>query len=119
MSRSLMNRAGSFTVSRLIIEQYPDLVLALMARCIVVKAEMLCAQDAIEYTALSADFREVQRYAGLPNYTPVFRDGQFDHWETGSCPWLTDHSADPRKAELSKDAEALLRAISKSGSCHG
>ena len=62
-------RVGTFTIARKYIDQAPADVLAVMAKVIVVRMEYLYQQDAMEYTALSPEFEELEPGTKPPCYS--------------------------------------------------
>jgi hypothetical protein len=64
-------RRGVFRLPVSTIEREPDVALEIMGRCIIVRAEMLMICDAVEYHAVSDEFREVQVGEKIPEYTWV------------------------------------------------
>lgn len=61
-------RVGKFMISRDAVERDPLKVLAIMARCIVVRCEMLYQEQAFEYVAYSWDFMELEEGKQVPEY---------------------------------------------------
>ena len=68
-------RIGRFAMRREIVEQDPETARAIMARCIVVRCEMMYAHDTLEYVALSPDFDEVPQGAIVPEYDVIISGG--------------------------------------------
>jgi len=68
-------RLGKFTISSMMIERSPEIVRAVMGRCIIVRCEMLFEFDALEYVAISPDFDEVQPGMISPKYDVITDNG--------------------------------------------
>lgn len=65
----ISRRIGRFIIPRRIITDEPQLVMSeVMARCIVVRAEMMWENGAIEYLAQSPDFEPVRLGTAAPFY---------------------------------------------------
>jgi hypothetical protein len=62
------NRKGRFKIGHIVIKNYPETVLKIMGQCIIIKAESMYAYDAIEYYALSKNFRKLKEGAPIPEY---------------------------------------------------
>ena len=61
-------RYGRFNIPRRLLDTDYDGVLKVMSKCVVVRAEMLMDQDAIEYIAISSEFDPVEKYSISPEY---------------------------------------------------
>lgn len=64
----LYYRRGKFRISLGFLRQSTDTVMALMSKFIVIRAEMLFGEDAIDYTALSPLFDMVEEGHTIPEY---------------------------------------------------
>lgn len=58
--KELRSRIGRFYLSRRLVEERPDLIMKLMGKLIIVRAECLFWNDEMEYLALCSDFPVVQ-----------------------------------------------------------
>lgn len=83
MSRS--RRLGIFKIPCDSIEKRPDETRAALATCIVVRAESLYHEDAIEYVAISEHFEEIPLGTRPPEYKCILRTEDkkpvFDCWQ--------------------------------------
>ncbi len=68
---------GRFQISRTIIEEEPWIARCVMSRCIILRAEMLYAEDAIEYWAISDMFEEVEPSFVTPFYEIIIDEITF------------------------------------------
>lgn len=68
-------RIGHFALSRELVERHPEMARAVMGRCVVVRCEMMYANDALEYMALSPDFDEVPPGMTVPLYDVLIIEG--------------------------------------------
>ncbi|MCK5643250.1 MAG: hypothetical protein KAJ19_20745 [Gammaproteobacteria bacterium] len=65
----LMDRPGRFKLNVGVLETDPDVAMKIMARCIIVRAEQLWHERAIEYRAYSLDFEKHELYGSpIPEY---------------------------------------------------
>lgn len=64
-------RLGKFTINSVMIERNPEIVRAVMGRCIIVRCEMLFEIDALEYVAISPFFDVVDRGTLSPEYDVI------------------------------------------------
>jgi hypothetical protein len=62
------NQLGRFRIENALIQDYPELVMSIMSRMIIVRAEQMWIYDAIEYQAISSDFYEVAKGERIPSY---------------------------------------------------
>lgn len=62
---------GKFSIGRKLIDDHFDVVLEAMKDIVVVRAEYMYNSDAIEYTALSRNFRELEAGETTPIYTLI------------------------------------------------
>lgn len=53
---SMRDRVGRFFVSRVLVDDNPEMILPVMARCVVVDCKLHFVNDKFEYVALSPDF---------------------------------------------------------------
>jgi hypothetical protein len=77
---SLRKRVGKFRVSMNMIKTWPASVMTLMAKCVILRAEMLAISDEMEYLVVSPELPEVSADRDVPSYAPVFRCDK--HWRT-------------------------------------
>jgi len=73
MDADIGSRFGRFHIARGYINDYPDEVLVIMARCIILRAEVLWTPDVVEYVAISQEFEKA-----TPNCDPPFYVWQMD-----------------------------------------
>ena len=71
----LRGRIGWWYVAERSIEENPDMVLAVMAQVIVLRAERLTT-PAIGYLGLSTEFDAVLDQSRYPSYEWIYRDGR-------------------------------------------
>ena len=67
-------RIGRFSLSRLTVECDTETAMAIMARCIVVRCELMYASNSFEYVAMSPEFEEVQQGEMIPAYDVIISD---------------------------------------------
>lgn len=82
------HRLGRFTLTRACIDQDRDAARLVMSACIVVRAEMRWAEDAIDYTAISPHFEAVPEGNVIPIY----------EWEISCQPPMAQLNARARRA---------------------
>ncbi len=70
-------RVGKFFIDSQVMEDNPELVLQIMAECIVLRAERMFYRDGVEYVACSRRFRPLPMGEIVPEYRWVIRDGAF------------------------------------------
>ena len=78
---NLDNKVGRFSISADLINQSPDIIMMVMGRCIITRAEYIIIYDYIDYDAFSPDFDEVEEGAITPKYTIAIthdEDGTID-----------------------------------------
>lgn len=75
MDNPLLRRVGRFRIAQHIALDEQENVRRVMARCVVVRCEMMYVSGAFEYTALSPDFDVVTPDCEPPEYAIVFHDG--------------------------------------------
>ena len=68
-------KIGSFSIPAQLIEDTPDAVQGVMARCIVIRCEMMWERRAFDYTALSDDFATVAEGEMIPRYAVAIQEG--------------------------------------------
>ena len=66
---SLRNRIGYFRIARAMVDESPELVMAVMARCVIVDCNLKYIANSFEYWALSPDFDEVELGQITPDYS--------------------------------------------------
>jgi len=64
-------RLGQFNIQRSAIIESPELVMAITARMIIYRAEMMFHKDCVEYIAISDLFDEVEQGECPPEYMMV------------------------------------------------
>lgn len=69
-------RKGIFRVSKEVIESKPNVVMEILSRCIVVRAESLMIDDVIEYYAYSKEFDIVEQGNQVPRYAVAYKDNE-------------------------------------------
>lgn len=67
-SDDINDRPGKFKISVELLELKPHLIMQVMARCIVTRAEQLWHERVIEYVGYSPDFQLVKMGSRLPEY---------------------------------------------------
>jgi len=65
----IRDRKGIFVISRTLLEDCPDLVMKVMSKVIIFRAEFMFDKDAIEYHAVSPWFNEISLGFEAPYYT--------------------------------------------------
>ena len=83
-----LDRLGKFSISMKVITGNGDEVRKFMGNCIIIRAEMMYAEDEIQYTAHSHLFDKIERGDRIPEYdVTVSRtgDGNCD----GNCEFST------------------------------
>jgi hypothetical protein len=67
------SRKGKFDIPYIWIDNgYHDLMLSILAGCLILKAEFSAERDVIEYWAFHKDFPSIKDGVSYPNYTPCF-----------------------------------------------
>lgn len=67
-------RIGKFSISIEVINENPKLILEVMSRVIVVKAELIAYRDEVEYHGISQEFDTIARGSMIPEYKIVITD---------------------------------------------
>ena len=67
----MKRKYGKFRIYRASLEQETAALFEVMSKVIVVKAEYALAIDAIDYTAYSEEFDEVELGIEVPEYLPI------------------------------------------------
>lgn len=70
------SQIGKFHIHRDMILRDESVVLRVMAKCIVVRCELLYHNESFEYVALSEEFAEVPEAGAIPTYNIVFSDNR-------------------------------------------
>lgn len=72
-------RIGKFNVARTMVEESPEMVMTVMARCVIVDCKLHYIGDRFEYWAISPDFDELSPAEIEPEYSVLIEetDGQF------------------------------------------
>ena len=65
---NIRNRKGTFRVSAGLIDTNPEIIMMVLARCLVVRAEILIMYDCVEYCAYSPEFDIVPEGVVAPEY---------------------------------------------------
>lgn len=87
-------RIGRFSVSLVLIQDAPEVVLGLMGSCIVVKAEQDYQLLVVNYIGLNVGFREIAKGEPIPEYRVVIyeREGGsgygFELFEKGDSDYI-------------------------------
>ena len=68
------SRRGVFRIRIGMIEEAPELVRKVMGKCVIVKAECLYGEDALEFFAVSPDFEEVPKGVRVPRYKVLIKN---------------------------------------------
>jgi hypothetical protein len=66
---SIRDRVGKFRIARVVVDDQPEMVMAIMGRCVVVDCKLHFISNSLEYWALSPDFDEVPVGAMEPEYS--------------------------------------------------
>ena len=66
---SVSRRIGKFYVSRSIVDESPEMVMPVMARCVIVECQLHYIGNRFEYFAVSPDFDEVPLGMITPEYS--------------------------------------------------
>lgn len=92
-------RFGRIKIARKYIEDYLDMVLKVMARCVIVRCEMNYMLDVFDYIAISPDFDEVSEGDKCPSYNVIVENGcvRFEKSDSGQPPLLFDDEVWNRK----------------------
>ena len=61
-------RIGAFYIARKLIAEDPGAAIAILSGCIVLRAEMHCIEDRIEYKAFRPSFDELNDWEPVPLY---------------------------------------------------
>ena len=64
-------RVGKFNIDRYLIDNDPSSVRKIMGQCIVIRAEHMFMNDAVEYIAISDHFDNRERGALIPEYNVI------------------------------------------------
>lgn len=67
-------RIGKFYVARPLVDESPEMVMAVMARCIVVECSLHYVQNRFQYWAISPDFDEVAPGEIEPEYSVLIEE---------------------------------------------
>jgi hypothetical protein len=67
-------RKGIFKIPMSVIKDNPKAVMAIMGKCVIVRAEYLYLLDAVEYHALCEEFKEVPKGCVIPRYKCLIID---------------------------------------------
>lgn len=70
--KTISRRAGRFKISRLVMQSYPETIMALMGKMLVLRCEPLAMGDEFEYQALSMLFDEINMGEMTPEYKLYF-----------------------------------------------
>lgn len=68
-------RYGKFSIPIMWIDRDPQSALAVLDRCIVVRAEAMLAARTVEYVAMHQDFDPLPLGQVIPTYEAVIKDG--------------------------------------------
>lgn len=79
MRKEKSMRLGRFRITAAIVEEHPESVLMIMARCVVVRCELHFDKEEFHYVAWSPDFALVENGAQIPEYTVIVNaDGRVE-----------------------------------------
>lgn len=67
----LTRRIGRFSISEDMLRDNPDAVLAVMAKCVILRCEHRYDTQSFDYAAMSYEFDEVDRFCVPPEYTAL------------------------------------------------
>ena len=67
-------RLGRFLIPTSLMERDPDIVRAVMGRCVILRAEHLYYGEQIDYVATSPDFDELEEGLMIPEYDVIIHD---------------------------------------------
>lgn len=65
---NITRRVGRFMLSKDFIDEYPEVIMAIMGKMIVFRAEYLLDRNAVDYSAMSTLFDDVDPGVIAPNY---------------------------------------------------
>lgn len=71
---SLDRRLGKFYVSRPLVDEAPEMVMHVMARCVIVECSVHYIGNRFEYWAISPDFEEVPLGQIIPEYSVLIEE---------------------------------------------
>lgn len=71
---SLRNHIGRFYASRTAIDESPEIIMSVMARCIIVDCKLHYVSDKFEYWAISPDFDEISIGEIAPEYSVLIEE---------------------------------------------
>lgn len=72
MSQS--RRIGKFYIARPLVDESPEMIMAVMARCIIVECSLHFVRNRFEYWAISPDFDEVTYGEIEPEYSVLIEE---------------------------------------------
>lgn len=72
----MKNRKGIFTISRELMYDNPEMVMKIMGKCIILRAECIALNNTIEYHAVSDEFNEVSEGSVVTGYIWQLSDGE-------------------------------------------
>ena len=81
-AETLINRIGRFDIAMAIIDKRPDLARRVLGECVVLRAECMLSQAAIEYVARCSAFAVVEDGDRVPDY-----DIEIDE-DAGTITWV-------------------------------
>ena len=71
----MSRRIGRFVMNVDMVKRAQETARAIMGRCVVVRCEMMYANNSLEYMALSPDFDEIQEGEIAPFYEVIISNG--------------------------------------------
>lgn len=79
MSEVKENRVGRFFISEPMLRDNPAMVRSVMARCVIVRCEMIYDRRAFEYYAYSPDYDEMPENTCAPQYDVTIDTSETPH----------------------------------------
>ena len=64
----MKNRVGKFSISNIMLERNFGIVRSILSKCVVVRCEMIFANNLLEYVAISPEFDEREPGETIPEY---------------------------------------------------
>lgn len=64
----MKNRVGKFSISNIMLERNFGIVRSILSKCVVVRCEMMFANNLLEYVAISPEFDEIEPGKTIPEY---------------------------------------------------
>ena len=70
----MKNRVGKFSISNVMLERNFDIARSILSKCVVVRCEMMFANNLLEYVAISPEFDEIEPGETAPEYEVQISD---------------------------------------------